>query len=159
MSADQRLSASLWEADRHAAALGDALTDWAPVSTLGLHEIEQDRLHLCLVDQLLFRFTKLQDALGERLIPATLAQLAEPFEDWPMRDRLNRLEKLGYLNADDWLRWRAVRNRLAHEYPDAPELRLASLRGGIQAARELLHAYAHWRSQLAQPKLLVTLSE
>ena len=47
----------------------------------------------------MFRFTKLQDALGERLLPATLQQLAEPFEDWPMRDRLNRLEKLGFLNV------------------------------------------------------------
>ena len=29
--------------------------------------------------------------------------LHEPFEDWPMRDRLNRLEKLGYLDVDNWL--------------------------------------------------------
>lgn len=39
--------------------------------------------------------------VGERLIPATLAGLREPFEDWPMRDRLNRLEKLGYLDVID----------------------------------------------------------
>ena len=102
-----------------------------------------------LVDQMLFRFTKLQDTLGERLIPATLAHLAEPFEHWPMRDRLSRLEKLGYLDVDDWLRWREVRNRLAHEYPDAPEIRLASLKAGIQAAREVLAAYVRWRLRLA----------
>ena len=45
-----------------------------------------------------------------------------------MRDRLNRLEKLGYLDVDNWLAWREVRNRLAHEYPDQPELRFAALR-------------------------------
>lgn len=32
---------------------------------------------------------------GERLVPATLAILHEPFEAWPLRDRLNRLEKQG----------------------------------------------------------------
>ena len=148
MSVSDRLAASLWEADRHVVALETALADWAPVCTLGLQEIEQNRLLVRLVDQMLFRFTKLQDALGERLIPATLAHLAEPFEDWPMRDRLNRLEKLGYLDVGDWLRWREVRNRLAHEYPDAPELRFASLKSGIQAAREVSAAYARWRLRL-----------
>ena len=146
--ASDRLSASIWEADRHAVALTSALADWEPVATHSLQEIEQDRMLVRLVDQLLFRFTKLQDALGERLIAATLAHLAESFEDWSMRDRLNRLEKLGYLDVDDWLRWRDVRNRLAHEYPDAPEIRHASLKAAVQAARELLVAYARWRLRL-----------
>lgn len=143
------LVSALWEADRHASALSDAVVDWAPASSLGLAAIEQDRLLVRLVDQLLFRFTKLQDAIGERLIPATLARLAEPFEEWPMRDRLNRLEKLGYLNVDAWLRWREVRNRLAHEYPDAPDIRFASLRAAVLAATELLAAYRHWRGRIA----------
>ena len=53
-----------------------------------------------------------------------------------MRDRLNRLEKLGYLSVDDWLRWRELRNRLAHEYPDQPDLRFATLKTSIAAARD-----------------------
>ncbi|WP_239291995.1 hypothetical protein [Candidatus Nitrotoga sp. 1052] len=89
------------------------------------------------MDQLLFRFIKLQDTVGERLIPATLASLREPFEDWPMRDRLNRLEKLGYLDVDNWLAWREVRNRLAHEYPDQSEVRFAALMAAIDAAKTL----------------------
>ena len=44
-------------------------------------------------------FIKLQDALGERLLPATLSELRAPFEEWPMRDRLDRLERLGYIAA------------------------------------------------------------
>lgn len=149
MIASDRLDASLREADRHAAALGDAFVDWEPVDPLDMDQIERDRLLVRLVDQLLFRFIKLQDSVGERLVPATLAYLAEPYEDRPMRDRLNRLEQLGYLDVQDWLRWRAVRNRLAHEYPDAPALRHASLIAGIEAARELLQAYSRWRARLA----------
>lgn len=144
-----KLGVALWEADRHAAALSDALIEWDALTIVNLAQLEQDRLLLRLADQLLFRFTKLQDALGERLLPATLHQLAEPFEDWPMRDRLNRLEKLGFLNVDDWLRWRDLRNRLAHEYPDQAELRFATLQASVAAAHDLVQAYRHWQRRLA----------
>ena len=150
MNPNDRLAAALWEADRHAAALSEALAEWAADPAVDMAQLEHDRLLLRLADQILFRFTKLQDALGERLVPATLQQLAEPFEDWPMRDRLERLEKLGYLSVDNWLRWRELRNRLAHEYPDQPELRFAVLKAAIGAAGELVNAYARWRYMFGQ---------
>jgi hypothetical protein len=103
-----------------------------------------------LLDQILYRFMKLQDAMGERLLPATLAMLLEPFDDWPMRDRLDRLERLGYLDTVQWLDWRGVRNRLAHEYPDAPEMRWAALQDALAAARALLTCCEAWLSRLAQ---------
>ena len=81
MKPDDRLAIALWEADRHVAALSDALAEWAARPALDMVQLERDRLLLRLVDQILFRFTKLQDALGERLIPATLEHLAESFED------------------------------------------------------------------------------
>ena len=147
-ASQSKLGAALWEADRHAAALSDALTEWDAATIVDLAQLEQDKLLLRLVDQLLFRFTKLQDALGERLLPATLHHLAEPFEDWPMRDKLNRLEKLGFLNVDNWLRWRDLRNRLAHEYPDQVELRFATLKASVAAAHDLILAYRHWQRRL-----------
>ena len=150
MSAGEKLGVALWEADRHAAALSDALAEWAAKPALDMAQLEHDRLLLRLADQILFRFTKLQDALGERLMPATLQQLAESFEDWSMRDRLERLEKLGYLVVDDWLRWRELRNRLAHEYPDQPELRFAVLKAAIGAAGELVTTYARWKHMLGE---------
>jgi hypothetical protein len=143
-----KLAVAIWEADRHVSALSDALSEWDASPATSLEQVEQDRLVQRLSDQLLFRFTKLQDALGERLVAATLMRLAEPAEDWPMRDRLNRLEKLGYLNADDWLRWRELRNRLSHEYPNQPELRFATLLATVVAAHELVAAYAAWRLKL-----------
>ncbi len=45
---------------------------WEPVDQLDMDQIERDRLLVRLVDQLLFRFIKLQDSVGERLVPATL---------------------------------------------------------------------------------------
>ncbi len=153
MSATDRMSAAIWEADRHVGTLLDALGEWdcAPVSSW--EELERDRARVRVVDQLLFRFMKLQDTIGERLIPATLAALRESFEEWPMRDRLNRLEKLGYLDVENWLSWREIRNRLAHEYPDQPEIRFAALMAAIEAARALSTLYQDWHARLKQAGL------
>ncbi|RQW28153.1 hypothetical protein EHS17_07250 [Rhodobacteraceae bacterium CH30] len=146
-----RLNAALAEAHSHLSALQEALADWQlaqPVT--GLAQIDGDKALKRLSDQLLFRFIKLQDALGMRLIPATLAVLAEPFEAWPMQDRLNRLEKLGYLSSNQWLQWRDIRNRLAHEYPDDIEGRWANLQQAIQAAGEMVQCYLDWLDKLEQ---------
>ena len=141
-----RLAQARWEADRHAAVLADALVSWAALPDLAA--IESDRALRAQTDQILFRFAKLQDTMGERLVAATLDALAEPFEAWPMRDRLDRLEKLGFLDVNDWLAWRALRNRLAHEYPEAPELRYAQLMAALAGATGLLAAYRLWAAAL-----------
>lgn len=153
----EKLKVAVWEADRHTQALGRAHQDWDKLSTpLSLEGIEQDPELLRLTDQILFRFAKLQDAMGQRLIPATLAALREPYEEWSMQDRLNRLEKLGFLEVESWLEWREIRNRLAHEYPDDSALRRANLEAAIKASKELAENYRQWRVQLAQRNLLQT---
>ena len=65
-----------------------------------------------------------------------------------MIDRPNRLEKLGFLKVDDWLRWREPRNRLAHEYPDDAQTRFAAIELAVTAADELASAYRTWRAKL-----------
>lgn len=148
MSATDRMNAAIWEADRHVETLFEALGEWDRFPASSWEELETDRARVRVIDQLLFRFIKLQDTIGERLIPATLAALSESFEEWPMRDRLNRLEKLGYLDVENWLSWREIRNRLAHEYPDQPEIRFAALMAAIEAARALAALYQGWHTRL-----------
>lgn len=143
-----KLEQALWEAERHASALTDALAEWKASPPQSLQQVETDRGTRRMADQLLFRFLKLQDALGERLVPATLAALLEPDVDRPMLDKLNRLDRLGYLRLDDWLGWRDLRNRLSHEYPEHPELRWATLRAVVLAAEDMLRTYTHWRARL-----------
>jgi hypothetical protein len=151
MSQAGRLAAARWETERHAYALRQAMQAWDALPAQAWAVLEQDPLLVRLLDQILYRFMKLQDAVGERLLPATLASMAEPFEEWPMRDRLDRLERLGFLDAVQWLDWRGVRNRLAHEYPDAPEMRWAALRDALVAARALLDCVAAWLAKLPSP--------
>ena len=145
---DARLCAARWECDRHRAALVEALADWHRLPVPDIAALDQDSALRRLTDQILYRFTKLQDAMGERMVPASLGWLREPYEGWPMRDRLDRLEKLGFLNVEAWLQWRDVRNRLAHEYPDRPELRFAAVLATIGAAQDMVDAYQRWKLKL-----------
>ena len=46
------------------------------------------------LDQYLFRFSTLHDAIGQRLFPGVLEILEEPVKETPFLDRLNRLEQL-----------------------------------------------------------------
>lgn len=89
-------------------------------------------------DQLILRLTKLQDTMGSRLFAATLEVLQEPYDDRPMIDRLNRLEKLGYLaTVEEWQRLRVIRNRFAHDYPEDDALKAAYLNEAAEAVAAL----------------------
>ena len=81
------------------------------------------------LDQLIFRFGKLQDAIGTRLLPTLLQLLQEWQENEAFLDKLNRAEKLGLLySVDQWQRLRELRNQITHEYPDNPEAIIIGLR-------------------------------
>jgi len=71
------------------------------------------------IDQLIFRFTKLQDELGNNTFRLLLEYLQEDIADKPFRDILNILERLNIIeSADTWLSLRELRNDLTHEYPE-----------------------------------------
>lgn len=90
------------------------------------------------IDQFVLRFSKLQDSIGMRLFPALLLYLQEPYEDRPMLDKLNRLEKLGYLSSVEHWQWmRAIRNQFAHDYPEDDALKAANLHQAIAAVAAL----------------------
>ncbi|SHK11191.1 hypothetical protein SAMN05444280_1725 [Tangfeifania diversioriginum] len=73
---------------------------------------------LSFFDQLIFRFSKLQDSMGGRLFPAILENLGEEVKRLPFIDRLVKLEELEIItSADDWILLRETRNIVTHEYP------------------------------------------
>jgi len=77
------------------------------------------------LDAFVSRFGRMQDTLGDKLLPSLLRSLAE--KPASVLDNLNRAEKLGLLpSAVDWLNVRNLRNKLIHEYmADAEEFALA----------------------------------
>ncbi|MDM8567356.1 hypothetical protein QUF74_17115 [Candidatus Halobeggiatoa sp. HSG11] len=81
-----------------------------------------------LIDHFLFRFSKLQDVIGQRLFPTTLLFLGEEIKTKSFIDRLNRLEQLNLINSgDDWQELRVIRNKLTHEYDDNPNTSVVAL--------------------------------
>ena len=67
------------------------------------------------IDQYLFRFAKLQDAIGKRFFKAILLSVEEDLDDMSFIDLLNRLEKLNILEStQQWLELRKNRNDLSH---------------------------------------------
>lgn len=92
-----------------------------------------------ILDQLVFRYMKLQDTMGEHVLRAfCVGVLQEPLEDAPMIDVLNRLEKRGYLLRAQWQAQRDLRNALTHEYPDAPERQLAAINAAQRSGAQLI---------------------
>lgn len=151
MNRPSRLKAVRRETRRHGDAWQRAILEWDALPPQPWATIEADLNLILLLDQILYRFLELQDTVGDRLIETTLAELGEPSEDWPMRDRLdrlNRLERLGFLDAAQWSEWRTVRNRLAHEHPDAPELRWAALGKTLAVTHGLLACVGAWLIKL-----------
>lgn len=68
----------------------------------------------------------------------------------PMLDKLNRLDRLGYVRLDDWLQWRDLRHRLSHEYPEQTEVRWATLKAAVRTSKDMMSTYARWRDLLAR---------
>lgn len=85
------------------------------------------------VDAFVARFGRLQDTLGDKLVPEFLRQMLET--PATALDNLRRMEKLGLLeSAEDWVEARNLRNRLVHEYMrDAEEFA-----GALRRAQELV---------------------
>jgi hypothetical protein len=134
-----RLQDAWRECERNIYHLCCALTSLAPILPMTGENLERlTDMQVQSVDQFILRFTKLQDAMGSRLFPALLQYLQEPYEDRPMLDKLNRLEKLRYLqSADAWQNIRNTRNKFAHDYPDDWEKNAALINLACEAAEDM----------------------
>jgi len=103
------------------------------------------------LDQFILRFAKLQDAMGGRLYPAILDCLQEPYEGRPMIDKLNRLEKLGYIqNATLWQDVCNIRNKFSHDYPDDCEKNAALVHVASEAVTSLCNLLTSIENKLGQ---------
>jgi len=111
------LEQKLYECNRHVEKLNNAkeyLTDIMPL-TLEQY-ININKIQSSFIDQMNFRFSKLQDTIGESLLKGILLLVKEDVKRMTFLDILNRLEALDVLDKNIWLNLREVRNEIAHEY-------------------------------------------
>jgi len=92
------------------------LKEFFPLAEKSLTDFTEDNIEH--IDQFIYRFTKLQDALGLRLIPSIYNFIENDNTPKPFLDILNRLEKLQIIpDVEEWQMFRNLRNNLAHDYP------------------------------------------
>jgi len=119
----QKLLKIFNECDKHIIRIQSASTKMQSIMPLDKDKylnLSDDEVES--IDQFLFRFSKLQDAMGEKLFKTILLYLEENIENKPFIDILNRLEKLELLvDVNVWRELRNDRNDLAHNYDDDPE--------------------------------------
>ncbi|CAK0769545.1 conserved hypothetical protein [Gammaproteobacteria bacterium] len=134
-----RLQDAWHECERHSYHLFYAISSLRTVWPLtGIKYATLTDIEVQGMDQFILRFTKLQDTIGSHLLPAILQYLEEPYERRPMLDKLNRLEKLGFIySIDKWQDLRSIRNKFAHDYPDDTEKNAAQLNLAFASAPEL----------------------
>jgi hypothetical protein len=81
------------------------------------------------VEAFVGRFGRLQDTVGDKLLPLLLAALGE--KPSAAIDNLDRAERLGLINsADEWMTMRNLRNQMVHEYVEDPVLLTNALQTG-----------------------------
>ena len=147
-----KLETAVKECVLHAEILAEALDEHGEFnySASTIESLNKPRLRL--LDQMAYRFTKLQATLGEQVLPLLLDAAEEPLaEDVPFAQKLQRLERIGIIpSAEQWRELRIARNTIAHEYPDAPELKAAALNQFVRSASELLQFWKHVARQSKQ---------
>ena len=114
-----KLKESLQICDIHFQRMNYALTKVKPLFPLNAERYQNLSFDdLSYIDQLIFRFSKLQDSMGNRLFPAILENMGEDVHDKPFIDLLTKMEKLHLLESHkQWLILRETRNEVTHEYP------------------------------------------
>lgn len=90
------------------------------------------------VEAFVSRFSRLQDTVGDKLLPVLLLALGE--RSGAAIDNLDRAERLGWVeSADDWLAMRNLRNQMVHEYVEDPAVLTSALQTGHVFVRALIH--------------------
>jgi hypothetical protein len=85
------------------------------------------------VEAFVSRFGRLQDTVGDKLLPLLLAALGET--PAAAIDNFDKAERLGLIaSVDDWLAIRKLRNQMVHEYVED----LTLLANAIQSGHEFV---------------------
>lgn len=91
------------------------------------------------VEAFVGRFGRLQDTIGDKLLPVLLVALGET--PAAAIDNLDRAERLGLIvSADEWMTMRKLRNQMVHEYVEDLAVLASALQTGHDYVPSLIAA-------------------
>ena len=118
-----------------------------PMTPESVVALGKDGLLAERLDAFVGRFGRLQDNLGDKLLPQLLDAMAEPVG--AVMENLDRAEKLGWLrSADTWLEIRKLRNQMVHEYIEDPVILSGALMAGHAYVPLLVETAKRWVEQI-----------
>jgi len=106
------------------------IKEWGKMDGKVFEEFEKIKT----IDTFIYRFIKLQDLMGEKLFKVFLDEIGEYKDNMSLLDMVDKLEKFKIIDdANEWMRYRKLRNMLTYEYPDNEE----EITDGIELAIEV----------------------
>ena len=117
-----------------------------------VESLEDSDEHSEMLDAFVSRYGRLQDTLGDKLLPALLRAGLE--KTGAQLDNLLRAEKLGWMESTQtWIELRELRNRLVHEYMESADDLLHALQQALQGVSILTKTQARMaaHAQKARP--------
>ncbi len=138
-----KIESAIKENEAHLSKLARSkrlLGQFFPLTSSSLARLEEEQIEH--IDQFVYRFTKLLDSMGLRLLPAMYSYLESNPRPRPFLDILDRLEQLEIIDdVSKWQFFRNLRNNLAHDYPESTEQTAETLNILYQEIDSLVSMY------------------
>lgn len=150
-----KLNAILHECDVHAGRVKYARNAWSrffPLTVDTYQNLSDEEI--AHIDQLIYRYTKLQDALGAKMFPAIVGYFREDAGSLTIRDKLAHLERIEAItDAERWQELRELRNQLALDYEDDAVTAVGYL-NDVYETSSLLHRYHQHATRFARERII-----
>ena len=118
----QKVEDNLKETQKHLLRLDNAFMELKkyyafPINREDFDSLVKSNQQIAYSDQIIYRFSKLQDSMGAKLFKSILLYQGDNINR-PFLDILNSLEKMEIIDVDNWFELRDLRNEIAHNYDD-----------------------------------------
>ncbi len=138
---EQRVKDNLGESFKHLERLNVAFSMLEKKYRFPLGKADFVTISSCIEDvafsdQIIYRFSKLQDCMGAKLFKSVLLYQGESINK-PFLDILNRLETIDIVNVEEWFEIRDLINEIAHDYEDNNEVSMNILNEIYKLRNEL----------------------
>ncbi|WP_297889616.1 hypothetical protein [Sulfurihydrogenibium sp.] len=138
------------EIDKHQERLIHAklkIIKWGNITV----EMFQDFDKVETIDSFIFRFSKMQDTIGEKLFPLILQILEEEVRNKSFIDILNTLERLEFIpSAKKWRELREIRNQITHTYPWEQEILVEEIKKALISSQEMIEIYNNIKIKISK---------
>jgi hypothetical protein len=148
----EKVKSTISEQEKNFIHISHALEKLKPYLPIGSEHLD-DKDVVEHIDQMIFRFMKIQDGIGRRLIQMIVEALEADASQMTFIDKLNKLEKFGLMDSAEWNIYRKIRNDLTHTYPEEQEDLFETINAAVAIIPSLEETYLKMR-QFCQEKLI-----